>query len=41
MGPRCRMVVTQPRRISAIAVAERIASERLEEVGKSIGYNIR
>lgn len=41
VGPTCRMAVTQPRRISAIAVAERIASERLEDVGKSIGYNIR
>lgn len=35
------MVVTQPRRISAIALADRIASERMEEVGKTIGYNIR
>lgn len=41
MGPTCRMAVTQPRRISAIAVAERIASERMEEVGKVVGYNIR
>lgn len=28
IGPSCRIVVTQPRRLSAISVAERIASER-------------
>jgi hypothetical protein len=35
------MAITQPRRISAVAVAERIASERCEPVGTTIGYNIR
>jgi HrpA-like RNA helicase len=40
-GPTCRIVVTQPRRISAVSVAERIASERCEVLGNSIGYNIR
>lgn len=40
-GPTCRIVVTQPRRLSAISVAERIASERCEKLGGSIGYNIR
>jgi HrpA-like RNA helicase len=31
LGPSMRMAVTQPRRISAIAVAERIAAERVED----------
>jgi ATP-dependent RNA helicase DHX36 len=33
--------VTQPRRISAIAVSERIASERGERVGDTCGYSIK
>ena len=41
IGPSCRMAITQPRRISAIAVAERIAFERSETIGTTIGYNIR
>lgn len=41
IGPTCRMVITQPRRISAISVAERIAKERQERIGGTIGYNIR
>jgi HrpA-like RNA helicase len=32
---------TQPRRISAMGVAARVAEERGEEVGKCIGYSIR
>ena len=32
-GERCRIVCTQPRRISAMTVAERIASERGEKLG--------
>lgn len=35
------IVCTQPRRISAIGVAERVAEERLEHVGNTIGYQIR
>lgn len=35
------IVCTQPRRISAIGVAERVADERIEKVGKSVGYQIR
>ena len=31
----------QPRRISAISVAERVAYERVEEVGESTGYSVR
>ena len=40
-GPTCRIVVTQPRRLSAVSVAERIASERCETIGNTIGFNIR
>jgi hypothetical protein len=36
-----RIVVTQPRRISAVSVAERIATERGEHLGKVVGYQIR
>ena len=32
---------TQPRRIAATAVAQRIASERGETIGSSVGYAIR
>ncbi|CAN9511472.1 unnamed protein product [Ophioblennius macclurei] len=43
MGSLCRVVCTQPRRISAISVAERVAAERAESVGNenSCGYQIR
>uniref|UniRef100_A0A6I8Q2R4 RNA helicase n=1 Tax=Xenopus tropicalis TaxID=8364 RepID=A0A6I8Q2R4_XENTR len=37
----CNIVVTQPRRISAVSVAERVAFERGEEIGKSCGYSVR
>ncbi|XP_064416002.1 ATP-dependent RNA helicase A isoform X2 [Latimeria chalumnae] len=37
----CNIVVTQPRRISAVSVAERVASERGEDLGKSCGYSVR
>ncbi|XP_073281505.1 DExH-box ATP-dependent RNA helicase DExH6 [Primulina huaijiensis] len=40
-GETCKIVCTQPRRISATSVAERIASERGENVGNSVGYKIR
>ncbi|XP_050298612.1 putative ATP-dependent RNA helicase DHX57 [Anthonomus grandis grandis] len=35
------IVCTQPRRISAIGVAERVAEERIERIGASVGYQIR
>ncbi len=41
IGPVSRIVVTQPRRISAVALAERISFERSEQVGSTVGYNIR
>lgn len=40
-GSLCKIVCTQPRRISAISVAERVADERAESLGKSAGYQIR
>ena len=33
--------VSQPRRISAISLAERVAVERNEELGHSVGYGVR
>eukprot|EP00850_Spirogloea_muscicola_P007664 SM000039S14494 [mRNA] locus=s39:452616:460352:- [translate_table: standard] len=40
-GALCNIVCTQPRRISAISVAERVASECGEEVGELVGYQVR
>ncbi|KAH9624022.1 hypothetical protein KSS87_008615 [Heliosperma pusillum] len=40
-GEACKIVCTQPRRISAISVAERISQERGEDIGDTIGYKIR
>ncbi|GFU24646.1 ATP-dependent RNA helicase DHX30 [Nephila pilipes] len=40
-GTSCNIVVTQPRRISAITVAERVAKERNEQVGETVGYHVR
>jgi hypothetical protein len=40
-GGACRLICTQPRRISAVGVAERVARERCEAVGQTVGYRIR
>ncbi|XP_034934854.1 dosage compensation regulator isoform X2 [Chelonus insularis] len=40
-GAECSIVVTQPRRISAISVADRVAAERCENLGQSVGYSVR
>lgn len=40
-GSWCNIAVTQPRRISAVSVAERIAAERNEQIGESVGYSVR
>jgi HrpA-like RNA helicase len=40
-GAGCNIVCTQPRRISAIGVAERVASERAQRIGDEVGYQIR
>ena len=36
-----RVLVTQPRRIAAVGVAQRVADERCEGVGRGVGYKIR
>ncbi|GAB0205463.1 3'-5' RNA helicase YTHDC2 [Grus japonensis] len=40
-GIPCRIFCTQPRRLAAVAVAERVAAERREKIGQTIGYQIR
>ncbi|CAG0884517.1 unnamed protein product [Darwinula stevensoni] len=40
-GSCCYVAVTQPRRISAVGLAERVAQERVEKVGNVVGYQIR
>ncbi|XP_055688830.1 dosage compensation regulator isoform X2 [Lutzomyia longipalpis] len=40
-GAWCNVCVTQPRRISAISVSERIANERNENLGEAVGYSVR
>lgn len=39
-GP-LEIIVTQPRRVAAVSTATRIAEERQEPLGKSVGYSIR
>lgn len=36
-----QIICTQPRRLTAIAIAERVSNERCERVGTVIGYQIR
>jgi ATP-dependent RNA helicase DHX36 len=40
-GAETKIIVTQPRRIAAISVAERVAAERCEPIGNSVGYRVR
>lgn len=40
-GSLCHICCTQPRRISAYSVAVRVANERAEQLGESVGYQIR
>lgn len=37
-GAACNIICTQPRRISAIAVSERVAAERGEKIGESVSF---
>lgn len=37
----CRIICTQPRRLAAISIATRVAEERNDILGNSIGYQIR
>ncbi|KAK7320141.1 hypothetical protein RJT34_04875 [Clitoria ternatea] len=40
-GAMCNIICTQPRRISAMSVSERVAAERGEKLGESVGYKVR
>ncbi|WVR06049.1 hypothetical protein IAU60_003077 [Kwoniella sp. DSM 27419] len=40
-GAKCNIVCTQPRRLAAMSVAERIADERGQRLGEEIGYQVR
>lgn len=37
----CGIAVTQPRRIAAISVAERVSEEMGVELGDMVGYHVR
>lgn len=41
LGDCANMIVTQPRRISALGLADRVAEERCGRVGQEVGYAIR
>jgi ATP-dependent RNA helicase DHX57 len=41
IGEHANIVCTQPRRIAAIGVAERVAVERSTDIGQQVGYAIR
>ncbi|KXN90025.1 putative ATP-dependent RNA helicase DHX36 [Leucoagaricus sp. SymC.cos] len=40
-GALCNIICTQPRRLAAISVADRVAKERGEVLGHSVGYQVR
>lgn len=40
-GAFCSIICTQPRRISAMSVSERVSTERGEPLGESVGYKVR
>lgn len=40
-GSTCNIICTQPRRLAAISVADRVAKERGEKLGDSVGYQVR
>jgi ATP-dependent RNA helicase DHX57 len=41
LGNGANIIVTQPRRISALGLADRVADERCTPVGQEVGYSIR
>ncbi|KAJ8083994.1 hypothetical protein PM082_002761 [Marasmius tenuissimus] len=41
LGAKCNILCTQPRRLAALSVADRVAKERDETLGQSIGYEVR
>ena len=40
-GSKCNIICTQPRRLAAMSVAERIADERGDKLGVEVGYQVR
>jgi len=40
-GASCNVIITQPRRISAVGLASRVAAERGQGVGQTVGYSVR
>ncbi|KAI7859753.1 P-loop containing nucleoside triphosphate hydrolase protein [Circinella umbellata] len=40
-GVACNIICTQPRKVAAIGVAERVAAERCDKIGQSVGYAVR
>ncbi|KAK0233083.1 hypothetical protein IW262DRAFT_1444030 [Armillaria fumosa] len=40
-GAKCNILCTQPRRLAALGVADRVATERGEPLGKTVGYQVR
>ncbi|XP_073124607.1 DExH-box ATP-dependent RNA helicase DExH3 isoform X2 [Henckelia pumila] len=40
-GAFCNIICTQPRRISAMTVAERVSAERGEPLGETVGFKVR
>ncbi|KAL2610391.1 hypothetical protein R1flu_028964 [Riccia fluitans] len=40
-GATCNIICTQPRRLSAIGLADRVAKERGQAVGETVGYSVR
>ncbi|KAI0122979.1 P-loop containing nucleoside triphosphate hydrolase protein [Xylariales sp. AK1849] len=41
LGKAANIICTQPRRISALGLADRVSDERCTQVGKEVGYSIR
>ncbi|KAK0614278.1 P-loop containing nucleoside triphosphate hydrolase protein [Immersiella caudata] len=41
LGPSANIIVTQPRRISALGLADRVSDERCSPLGQEVGYTIR
>lgn len=41
LGKAANIIVTQPRRISALGLADRVAEERCSEAGQEVGYSIK
>lgn len=37
---KCNIIVSQPRKIAAITIAQRVASERVTELGGEVGYQV-